>query len=53
MLEGLTIARQFKSYVGVKGAAAKLERYLTDFRFTDVATAAHLVEWEKAQVVEL
>lgn len=53
MLEGLPAARKFKSYVGLKGAASKLEKYLTDFHFVDVGTAADMVEWASAPVVEL
>ena len=53
MLEGLPVSRKFKSYVGLKGAARKLERYLTDFEFVDVATAAELVDWNTAPAVEL
>lgn len=53
MLEGLPLARKFKSYVGTKGAAKKLEQYLKDFRFTDVATAAAEIDWKKVPVVDL
>lgn len=53
MLDGLPLARKFKSYVGTKGAAKKLEQYLTDFRFTDVRTAAEMIDWEKVPTVRL
>lgn len=53
MLEGLPIQRKFKSYVGTKGAAGKLRRYLKDFQFTDIATAEQQIDWEKAPVVRL
>ena len=53
MLEGLPLSRKFKSYVGCKGAAKKLERWLNDFEFMDIATADQSVDWEKAQRVEL
>lgn len=53
MLEGLPLARKFKSYVGLKGAEAKLRKYLTEFKFTDIATADLSVDWEKAPVVRL
>lgn len=53
MLEGLPLARKFKSYVGTKGAAKKLDHYLKDFHFTDVATAATEIDWMKVPVVEL
>ena len=53
MLEGLPLKRKFKSYVGTKGAADKLRRYLKDFMFTDVRTAAENICWENVPVVEL
>lgn len=53
MLEGLPLKRKFKSYVGTKSAAKKLEKYLTDFQFTDVKTAAENICWDKVPVVEL
>lgn len=53
MLEGLPLKRKFKSYVGTKGAARKLEKYLTDFQFTDVKTAAENICWEKVPFIEL
>ena len=31
----------------------KLRKYLTDFKFTDIATANKLIDWEKAQVIKL
>lgn len=53
MVPGLPLARRFKSYVGLKGAEAKLRRYLTDFRFVDLGEADAQVEWEKARVLGL
>lgn len=53
MLEGLPLKRIFKSYVGTKGAAKKLERYLADFQFVDVKTAAENICWDKVPVVKL
>ena len=53
MLEGLPLARKFKSYVGLKGAPAKLRQYLKDFKFTDVATVAAEIDWTKVPVVKL
>ena len=53
MLEGLPLVRKFKSYVGLKGAEKKLRRYLTDFEFTDIATAEKLIDWEKVPIVKL
>jgi polysaccharide deacetylase family protein (PEP-CTERM system associated) len=53
MLDGLPLKRKFKSYVGTKGAAEKLRRYLKDFLFTDVKTAAETICWERVPIIEL
>lgn len=53
MLEGLPATRKFKSYVALKGAEKKLRKYLTEFEFTDIATAEKLVDWEKVPVVKI
>ena len=53
MLEGLPLARKFKSYVGTKGAAKKFEKYLTDFEFTDIATASQRIDWNDAPMFTL
>ena len=52
-LEGLSLPRRFKSYVGVDGAAEKLRRYLKDFKFTDIRTVADKICWEKVPVIDL
>lgn len=53
MLKGLPMKRKFKSYVGLKSAEHKLTRYLTDFQFTDVATAVSNIDWSMAPIVRL
>lgn len=53
MLEGLPIHRKFKSYVGTKSAAKKLEKYLRDFRFTDVQSAAKSIKWDKVPTINI
>ncbi len=53
MLEGLPLARKFKSYVGLKGAEGKLRRWLTDFKFVDVSEATTLVNWSASPKVIL
>ncbi len=53
VLDGLPAARRFKSYVGLKGAEVKLRKYLTDFKFTDVATAESQIDWTQVPVVQL
>lgn len=50
VLEGLPLSRRFKSYVGVKGAGDKLEKWLQDFDFTDIATADSKTDWDNAPI---
>ncbi|MBR6346281.1 MAG: polysaccharide deacetylase family protein [Bacteroidales bacterium] len=53
VLPGLSAVRRFKSYYGLKGAGAKLRRYLSDFSFTDVRTAARNIDKNKLNTLEL
>lgn len=53
MLEGLPAKRRFKSYVGLKGAEAKLQKWLSDFDFVDVATANEMIDWNSAPIIKL
>lgn len=53
ILEGLSPARKFKSYVGIKTASNKLHKYLTDFNFTDIKTASEQIDWSNVPIVEL
>lgn len=53
MLKGLPIGRKFKSYVGLKSAEKKLQRWLADFKFIDVETAKDHVDWCNSFVVKL
>jgi polysaccharide deacetylase family protein (PEP-CTERM system associated) len=53
VIEGLSRLRRFKSYVNLKGALPKLERWLTEFAFTDVCGAAATVDWNSVPVVEI
>lgn len=52
-LKGLSWSRRFKSYIGTSTAEKKLRRYLTDFTFTDIATANKEINWEKEQLIKL
>ena len=45
MIKDLPLSRKFKSYVGLKGAERKLRKWLTDFKFTDIQTAASTIDW--------
>lgn len=53
VIKGLPLTRRFKSYVGIKGAEAKLRKYLTDFKFTDITTANEQIDWKNVQVIKL
>ncbi|MDR0566859.1 MAG: polysaccharide deacetylase family protein [Prevotellaceae bacterium] len=53
MIKGLPLKRRFKSYVGLKTAARKVEKWLRDFEFTDIRTAASLIDWSQTPVLDL
>ena len=53
MLEGLPLARKFKSYVGLRQAPEKLRQYLKDFKFVDVQTASDMIAWDRVPRIEL
>lgn len=45
MIPGLNFKRKFKSYYGLGSSCYKLERWITDFIFTDISTADHMIDW--------
>lgn len=53
MLQDLPLKRKFRSYIGIKNAADKLKKWLSDFDFTDIRTVDEKFDWENAQIVEL
>lgn len=53
ILKGLPLPRIFKSYVGLRESESKLRRWLSDFMFTDVQSAAELVDWASAPITRL
>ena len=53
LLDGLSLPRQFKSYVGLKNCRPKLERWLSDFDFIDLNTANDKISWDDAPIVQL
>ncbi|MGP3699598.1 polysaccharide deacetylase family protein [Rhodobacter sp. NSM] len=53
MIPGLSPARRFKSYVGISGATAKLDRLLAAFDFVTLRKAAGLIAWKDARVFDL
>lgn len=53
IIEDLSRVRKFKSYVGIKGAEKKLDRWLTDFEFIDVRTADKNINWKTVPIVNI
>ena len=53
IIKNLPLKRQFKAYVGLSGALKKLDRWLEDFDFVDIATAVNELNWEEVPIVEL
>ena len=50
ILEDLSVIRRFKSYVGLKSCKPKLEKWLGDFDFIDIATANDRIDWNDKKV---
>ncbi len=53
MIEDLSVARRFKSYVGLSSALDKLERLITDFEFLDINQADKLIKWRNQKIITL
>jgi hypothetical protein len=53
MINDLPLSRKFKSYVGLKTCAVKFEKWITDFSFVDIKTAANAVDWAQVPVLDL
>jgi polysaccharide deacetylase family protein (PEP-CTERM system associated) len=53
VIEGLSIARRFKSYYGLGATIKKLDRWLSSQEFTDIRTAAASIDWGKVKTVEV
>lgn len=53
IIADLSLARRFKSYVGLDGAEKKLRQFLSDFKFIDIGTANNEFDWIKAQIIQL
>jgi peptidoglycan-N-acetylglucosamine deacetylase len=53
VIEGLSMARRFKSYYGLQSAFSKFERLLEEFSFSDVSGAAATIDWSNAPIVKL
>ncbi len=53
VVPGLSLARTFKSYVGIKNCKSKLEQWLSDFDFIDLNRATELINWDKVPKIKL
>jgi polysaccharide deacetylase family protein (PEP-CTERM system associated) len=53
MIKELPLSRKFKSYVGLKNAERKLEKWLNDFDFIDIGTAEKEIDWNTVPVVNI
>jgi polysaccharide deacetylase family protein (PEP-CTERM system associated) len=53
MIKDLPLSRKFKSYVGLKGAEKKLNKWLQDFEFVDIQTAVKQIDWDKVPIVKI
>ena len=50
MVSDLPITRKFKSYVGLRGAQKKFERWLDEFEFTDLRKAVETIDWTSVPI---
>lgn len=53
VIKELSLPRKFKSYVGLKGASAKLDRWLSDFDFIDIDQAVNNIDWKNVPVFKI
>lgn len=53
IVNNLSPTRRFKSYIGLQGAEKKLRHWLTEYPFTDIATAEKHIDWQSVPVVKL
>jgi polysaccharide deacetylase family protein (PEP-CTERM system associated) len=49
----LPLIRRFKSYVGLKGAYAKFDRWLAENKFMDMAAADAAIDWNSASIIRV
>ena len=53
VIQNLPFHRKIKSYVGLKGAFLKLERYLNNFDFLSLEDADKLIKWNEADRLKI
>ncbi len=53
LLSDLGPYRRFRAYYGLNNAQQKLERWISEYSFTDLKTADKTIDWDSALVVKL
>ena len=53
MIPGLSRFRKFKTYVGLNHAENKFNKWLDNYNFMDIKTAAELIDWNKVKKIEI
>jgi len=53
MMKSLPLIRRFRAYYGVDNCEEKLNKWLSDFEFTDMKDAIEKTNWEKVPVMKL
>ena len=53
LIPGLSPARRFRSYVGIKKCKPKLEKWLNNFDFIDLNQADRSINWSQVPVIKL
>ncbi|MDG3581305.1 polysaccharide deacetylase family protein [Galbibacter pacificus] len=53
LIDDLSIFRKFKSYYGLNNCEKKLRNWLNDFNFIDLKQADGLIDWSKANIIEI
>ena len=53
LIPDLSFKRKFKSYVGLKNAEKKLNKWLTEFDFIDISSANKLIDWANVKKINL
>lgn len=53
VIKSLPMVRKFKSYVGIKGAFNKFQRFLNDFKLYNIPQADKTIDWDKYPILLL
>ena len=53
MIKELSLSRKFKSYVGLSSCMNKLEKWTSEFQFTDLEGADRSINWANVPIIKL